>query len=146
LGPTCQRLCHHALCLDWLAGTALPLRPCLKGDVPTAPHTCPSAPPRHFAAPPPSATLPAAALLPPAVAHTASSPCAGHRAQSELSTAALLPFRLLATSAAPRCLLLQRRWSSRTPPCDAAPSCRAGARAMRRSCGRGPRGPYAAGP
>jgi hypothetical protein len=113
VGSACQRLCRHALCPDWLAGAALPLHPCLKGAVSTAPHMCSSAPPRHFAAPPPSAALPAAALLPPTVAHTVSSPCAGRQTRSEPSTAALLPFRLLATSAAPRCLLLQRRWSSR---------------------------------
>jgi hypothetical protein len=117
MGPAYQRLCHHSPRLDWLAGVALPLRLCLKGVVPTAPHacpshTCPSTPPRHFlraspnagrvtalppfTTPPPSAELLAAALLPPTVAHAASSLCAGRRARSEPSTAALLPFRRLA--------------------------------------------------
>jgi hypothetical protein len=48
LGTTCQRLCRHAPCPGWPAGAALPSRPCLKGAIPTTPHACPSAPPRHF--------------------------------------------------------------------------------------------------
>jgi hypothetical protein len=102
MGPSCQQLSRHAPRPDWLAGAALPSHPCLKGTVPTAPHACPSAPPHHIictspsagrvTAPPPSTALSAAALLPPAVTHGASSPCAGHRARPELSTATLLPF------------------------------------------------------
>jgi hypothetical protein len=88
-GPACQRLCRHTSCPDWLAGSTFSSRPCLKGAVPTTSHACLSAPPCHFVraspstgrviTPPPFAVLLAAALLPPVVAHVASSPCAGHR-------------------------------------------------------------------
>jgi hypothetical protein len=111
VGPNYQRVCRHMPRLDWLVGAALPLCPCLKGAILTVPHSCPSAPPRHFIctspcagrviAPPPfaaplsSAVLLTATLLHLTVTRAASSSSAGRRARPESSTTALLPFRCL---------------------------------------------------
>jgi hypothetical protein len=180
VGPACQRLCHHAPCLDWLARAALLSRRALKApsrqrrtrvraplpvSSPSAAFRCatgrrtpssrrrsrcffpvcrsPSlARAKHRRTPPFPPPRRPAVLHPPPVR---SPRCHLYRTALPSPPApvakprrrAIMPCGRLGYALRPPCTLGR---------CPGASGPRAMCRPPRRSCGRGPRGPYATGP